>query len=145
MSQVAGLLVDLHIEEAHSVNAQHVAGAPLLKLVVSSMLGRDARLFFVNPPTKKNGTIPEFDTFELANCKKRGRVAISERHFKKVESDHSGFLVDQFPDRVHTFDIYSSTHTQHDGILPADEPFDPEGHWHRLPAEPQVTARMCID
>ena len=35
---------------------------------------------FVNPSTKKSRAIPEFDAFELANCKKRGRVATSKRH-----------------------------------------------------------------
>ena len=47
---------------------------------LGKLLRRNAFLFFVNPPTKKSGAIPEFDTFEFANCKKRGCVAISKRH-----------------------------------------------------------------
>jgi hypothetical protein len=31
------------------------------------------------------------------------------------------------------------THTKkHDGILPAGEPLNLEGHWHRLPADPEL-------
>src|SRR5580692_910325 len=34
-------------------------------------LRREARLFSIDPPSEKNRAIPEFDTLELANCKKR--------------------------------------------------------------------------
>jgi hypothetical protein len=42
---------------------------------VSAMLQRTPRLFFGDPPTKKIKAIPELDTLELADCKKRDRAA----------------------------------------------------------------------
>jgi hypothetical protein len=45
------------------------------------LLLRNARLFLINPPTKKSWTILKFGTFELAKCKKCGRVAIGKRYF----------------------------------------------------------------
>jgi hypothetical protein len=45
------------------------------------------------------------------------------------------FLFDQFLDRVGTSDIELSRQMQYDDTLLADEPIDPEGHWHCLHAE----------
>jgi hypothetical protein len=42
---------------------------------VSAMLQRTPRLFFGDPLTKKIKAIPELDTLELADCKKRDRAA----------------------------------------------------------------------
>jgi len=45
------------------------------------LLVRNARLFFIYPPTKKRGTILKFGTSELAECKKCGCVAVGKRYF----------------------------------------------------------------
>jgi hypothetical protein len=42
---------------------------------VSAMLQRTPRLFFDDPPTKKIKAIPELDTLEFGDCKKRDRAA----------------------------------------------------------------------
>src|ERR1700732_228312 len=99
-------------------------------------------LFFRNPTTKKCGAILELDTLEFASCKKRGCVAVSERHLGKIEHSLCTFRLDQFLEGIHPFDSPGSTNTQHDFPLPADDAFNPEGHWHCLSAEMQDPARM---
>jgi hypothetical protein len=51
-------------------------------------------------------------------------------------------LFDQFLDRIDTFDISPSRQMQYDDALLADEPIDPEGHWHCLHAEAYSMAKM---
>ena len=45
------------------------------------LLLRNARFFFINPPTKKSGTILKFGTLQLAECKKCSCFAIGKRYF----------------------------------------------------------------
>jgi hypothetical protein len=91
-------------------------------------LGPDTGLFFVDQPAKIRRTIPEFDTLDLVTRKKRGCIAIGERHLSKVKSDLASLRFYQFFDRLYAVVMHPSTHTQYDGVPLADEPFNPEGH-----------------
>ena len=54
-----------------------------------SSLSRLKYRIWSNPPLQASRTIPEFDTFKLANCKKVHDVAIGERHFRKAHPTFS--------------------------------------------------------
>jgi len=74
------------------------------------MLGSYAQPFMSNPLTQKSRTIPEFNTVELARCKKIHHIAIDERHLCKVKGYPAVFLSDQLFDCFHVSRLHPSTH-----------------------------------
>jgi hypothetical protein len=101
-------------------------------------LGPYTGLFFVDQPAKIRRTIPEFDPLDLVTRKKRGCIAIGERHLSKVKSDLASLRFDQFFDRLYAVVMDPATHTQDHGVLLVDDPFNPEGHG--ITSQPTVTS-----
>src|SRR5438105_2354488 len=63
-----------------SGTSPRVATSVILSFPSLAILRRSAPLYLGNTPTQKSRAIPEFDSFELASCKKSGCVAITNRH-----------------------------------------------------------------
>jgi hypothetical protein len=106
----------------------------MLMANVCVLLLSNARPLFINPPTKESGTILKFGTLSSHNANNAASRSAS------ITSERSRTVLglsrfDQFLERVQTFDIHPSIHTQHRGIFLAQEPFNPKGHWHLSRAE----------
>jgi hypothetical protein len=84
----------------------------MLMANVCVLLLSNARPLFINPPTKESGTILKFGTLSSHNANNAASRSAS------ITSERSRTVLglsrfDQFLERVQTFDIHPSIHTQH--------------------------------
>jgi hypothetical protein len=124
-SQVAGLFIGLRFRKPRQWMPS--CKAALAQACSLGMIRRVTFLFFVNPFTKKRGqflsSIPLSSQTARNVAASRLASVTSERSKTILESSSSISSLSVFKHSIHI-----RSHTKHNGILPADEPFNLEDH-----------------